>query len=122
LTSALSNAPFGMRREAPESERLYTAIGRRIRRARTAYGMTQDALATRIEASRTTITNIEKGTQAATVHQLWSIAEVLGVSVIDLLPEKSEVATDARIKGVSAPRTFDILRALQTDTTEATDG
>lgn len=110
-----------MRREAPESERLYNAIGRRIRVARTAHEMTQETLATRIDASRTTITNIEKGTQAATVHQLWSIAEVLNVSVGDLLPERSEVAAESRIKGVSAPRTVDILRSLQADTTETVD-
>lgn len=112
-----------MRREAPESDRLYRAIGRRIRVARTDLEMTQEALASRIDASRTTITNIEKGTQAATLHQLWSIAEVLNVSVCDLLPEKSEVAAESRMKGVlAAPRTLELLRTLTSDNTETTDG
>ena len=84
--------------------------------------MTQEVLASRIDASRTTITNIEKGTQAATLHQLWSIAEVLNVSISDLLPEKSEVTTDSSLGGVlAAPRTFDILRSLQTDNMETLD-
>lgn len=111
-----------MRREAPEADQLYRAIGRRIRTNRNNMGLTQEALASGIDASRTTITNIEKGTQAATLHQLWSIAEVLNVSVSDLIPDKLEVAAEAAMKGRSVPRTLDILRTLTSVNMESTDG
>jgi transcriptional regulator with XRE-family HTH domain len=111
---------YPMRRMSPESDRLYRAVGQKIRDTRSQTGLTQETLATRIRAARTTITNIEKGSQAATLHQLWSIAQVLEVDVADLLPGRSEVesgAIDTRIQGIDAPRTRSLLRTLTSDAT-----
>jgi transcriptional regulator with XRE-family HTH domain len=107
-----------MRRESPESVRLYQAVGRNIKDIRSDRGLTQETLATQIRAARTTITNIESGTQAATLHQLWSIAQVLKVEVADLLPPRLEIenqAADMRIQGVEAPKTRNLLRSLTAD-------
>jgi hypothetical protein len=60
------------------------------------------------------------GTQAATLHQLWSIAQVLKVEVADLLPAQADIealASDSRIQGVEAPKTRDLLRSLTMDAT-----
>lgn len=115
-----------MKREAPEALRLYNALGRRIRDLRGARNFTQEVLARRVAAARTTITNIENGSQAATLHQLWSIAEVLGVEVADLLPTRSEVMARApdsmRIMGIQAPKTHDLLRSLMAPSEETTNG
>lgn len=115
-----------MKRETPESARLYDAVGKRIRHLRSRRNLTQEALARRAHAARTTITNIENGSQAATLHQLWSIAEVLGVELTELLPSRAEIAAEAldqtRIMGVQAPRTRNLLRTLMADAQETTNG
>ena len=48
--------------------------------------MTQDRLGTLVGLSRTSITNIEKGRQHVSLHQLYRIADVLGVTPDMLLP------------------------------------
>jgi transcriptional regulator with XRE-family HTH domain len=64
---------------APEF--IYLVIGRSIREAREAEGLTQDELAGLVGCGRTTIVNIEAGRQRILVHKLVEIAENLGVSV-----------------------------------------
>lgn len=49
-------------------------------------GMTQDRLASLVQLSRTSITNIEQGRQHVSLHQLYSIAEALKVQPEVLLP------------------------------------
>jgi len=48
--------------------------------------MTQDRLATLVGLSRTSITNIEKGRQRVSLHQLYRISDALGISPDMLLP------------------------------------
>lgn len=79
--------------------RLYETIGENIRRYREQLPqgkMTQGALADAIGMERTSISNIEKGTQKVSVVALYQIAAALRVSVADLLPGEE-------IRPVAAP-------------------
>jgi transcriptional regulator with XRE-family HTH domain len=69
-------------------EYLYVAIGKRIRERRNELSMTQDELANadHVDLMRTSITNIEYGQQRIQVHTLYAIADALGLSVYDLMP------------------------------------
>lgn len=64
-------------------------LGEQIRRQRKARKLNQTDLARRVGLSRTSITNIESGRQALTVHQLFDFAEALGVDAGALLPDAS---------------------------------
>ena len=48
--------------------------------------MTQDRLGTLVGLSRTSITNIEKGRQHVSLHQLYRIADALGIAPDVLMP------------------------------------
>lgn len=69
--------------------KLYTAVGARIRRVRESKipKLTQGDLAGRLEVERTSITNIENGTQRATLLLLYGIAQELQVPLASLLPD-----------------------------------
>lgn len=65
----------------------YGEFGSRVRQAREAQRLSQAELARRIELSRTSVTNIERGTQRVPLHYLITIADALGVTPMTLLPE-----------------------------------
>ena len=74
---------------ADEAKRvLYEAVGRLVHQHRKGRKdpMTQDRLGTLVGLSRTSITNIEKGRQHVSLHQLYHIAGALGIPVEALLP------------------------------------
>lgn len=71
---------------------LYHEIGQRIARARSAAGLSQAKLATRIRVTRTSVVNIERGRQRAPVWLLWRIADALGLEIAVFLPLKRELA------------------------------
>ena len=71
---------------------IYKELGNRLRRARKSAALTQQALADRIGLSRTSVTNIESGRQHVSLHMLFALANAVGVSPSDLLPEKESVA------------------------------
>jgi len=75
--------------ESISREKLYAQVGVRIRKAREAQipKVTQSGLAERLKVERTSVTNIEKGTQRATLQILYGIARELKVSLTALLPE-----------------------------------
>ena len=68
-------------------DQLYEAIGDRIRAARARSRMTQIELAQRVGLTRSSIANVEAGRQRAMIHALLQIADVLGVSLGELVPE-----------------------------------
>jgi DNA-binding XRE family transcriptional regulator len=75
-----------MRRPRFEKNRpFYEAVGRRIAQVR-GPRLKQDALAQKIEMTRTSIINIEKGRQQILLHTLVDIARALNVSPTDLMP------------------------------------
>lgn len=64
---------------------LYAELGRRIAKARG--HMTQQQLAEKVEMSRASIANIERGNQSVSLFNLYVIAEALGIAdPADLLP------------------------------------
>lgn len=68
---------------------LYRLIGERVRSRRGS--LTQNELAERVGLGRTSITNLESGTQRMPLHYLWRIAEALGCEVAELIPTHEEL-------------------------------
>jgi transcriptional regulator with XRE-family HTH domain len=77
-----------------DDERLYALIGERIRNLReqaTPKRMTQAELAASVGLERTSITNIERGSQKVPLHVLYRICIALGATLVELLPSMAEV-------------------------------
>lgn len=69
-----------------DDERLYQAIGKRLKQLREANDLTQADLAKTLGFERTSITNIERGKQRPGVHVLYRICAYLQVPIDKLLP------------------------------------
>jgi transcriptional regulator with XRE-family HTH domain len=69
-------------------EGLYRAFGRALKSARTDAGLTQREVAQRVGLARTSITNIERGTQHISLHQLFLLASAVGARPEELLPDE----------------------------------
>lgn len=67
-------------------EYFYEELGRRVREAREAAGLTQEELAQRVELSRASVANIERGNQRVALHKFVELAQALGVEPLRLLP------------------------------------
>lgn len=83
----------------------YTAVGRLVREARDKAGLTQEALASRVGLTRTSVTNIEKGRQKLLLHTFCDLAGALGVSPDALLPENTESPAEPMIDDLLKGRT-----------------
>lgn len=66
-------------------DRIYRVFGSRLRDLREEKKVTQEELARRVDLSRTSITNIEKGRQRVMLHQMMDLAEALDASPDDLI-------------------------------------
>lgn len=66
---------------------LCAEFGARIKAARKKVGLTPKALGALIGLSRSSIANLEAGRQRAPIHVLWNLADALGISVADLVPD-----------------------------------
>lgn len=70
----------------PRDERdFYARLGRVVRDLRQARQLTQDQLAERMQLRRTSITNIEQGTQGVSSYSLVRLAEALGADPGEML-------------------------------------
>lgn len=76
-------------------EELYRLFGQAIKRSRRDAHMTQKALANRVGLTRTSITNIEKGTQNVSLHTVYELAAALNKHPDDLLPSPEVLSSDA---------------------------
>jgi transcriptional regulator with XRE-family HTH domain len=72
-----------------ESDRLYAAIGQKIREARTRKSITQADLADAVALTRSSIANIERGKQKLLLHTFLHIAKALGTEPERLLPPEA---------------------------------
>lgn len=70
---------------------LYWEIGKRVREAREALGISQAELAMHVGVVRTSIVNIEGGRQRLPITMLYDIADALGVQATQLLPRNEDV-------------------------------
>jgi transcriptional regulator with XRE-family HTH domain len=77
----------------PSQHAFYKALGSRIRELRAA--QSQEQLAKAVKLTRTSIVNIEAGHQKLLVHNLFKIAEALGVRPTELIlplePTRGEI-------------------------------
>lgn len=77
----------------------FTLIGQRIKDARNARGLTQAELATAVNLSRVSITNIEAGRQNVGLDSVTAISEYLGLNPEDWF---SKTAPAHRLNGLAA--------------------
>ena len=102
-----------------ETRGLYKQVGSLIASSRRGK-YTQTTLAQRLNLSRSSVANIERGEQTIQLHTLFKIARLLQVSPDDLLPDSPSVS-DARgslrdirtINLIKAHRVPDDLRGKQ---------
>lgn len=69
----------------------FSAVGLRIRKIRSDKGITQEELAFRLHTSASYISNIERGVKKPSLQKLSDIADVLHVTVNDLLYDKTDI-------------------------------
>jgi transcriptional regulator with XRE-family HTH domain len=62
-------------------------FGRNLRRLRTAAGLSQEALAVRMDVDRAHVSSMERGQQNVTLMTIWHAAQALSVRPADLLLE-----------------------------------
>ena len=65
---------------------LYKKIGRLIRARRLELGLSQEMLGRRTRLSQAFISNIEYGQENLSLHQLFALADILGLDGLELLP------------------------------------
>jgi transcriptional regulator with XRE-family HTH domain len=80
---------MSVKRPAVQGDDLYRLIGRRVREARQAAEQSQEALASAVHLTRTSITNLESGRQQVPLQVLYEVASELQCSIYDLIPEKA---------------------------------
>ncbi|MFG6096994.1 helix-turn-helix transcriptional regulator [Leptothoe sp. ISB3NOV94-8A] len=71
---------------ALDKDAFYLDLGKKIRAVREERKLTQEALASLLGITRTSVTNIEKGRQKMFLHTFLEIAKVLGISPDELMP------------------------------------
>ncbi len=74
-------------------EYFYQELGRRIRDAREVAGLTQEELALRVDLSRASVANIERGNQRVALHKFLELAQALGAEPLRLLPSRDSRAS-----------------------------
>ena len=92
----------------------YKDIGLRIKEARKELGLTQQELADIANLKRTSITNIEKGTQKTPVYSLYILSGALEKSFNDLLPSiqtGAQVIIDGK-ETVVTPKSEDLINDI----------
>jgi transcriptional regulator with XRE-family HTH domain len=80
-----------------DEKKLYGELGKRIQQRRRSQSplMSQEQLATILGLKRTSVTNLERGTQKITLGTIYRLCETFGVSVADLLPALVDVLAGA---------------------------
>jgi transcriptional regulator with XRE-family HTH domain len=101
--------------EHGQEDRFNQRMGAKIRAARKEARLVQAQLAQMVGLSRASITNIEAGSQAPPPYRLALIADVLKVSLADLLPELAELG------GVEAGMPKHLAEALASVTSAASE-
>jgi transcriptional regulator with XRE-family HTH domain len=79
--------------EVIPTDQFYKIVAEKLRLERKRLNMDQEAFANRLNLSRTTLINIEKGRQRLSLEQAWVAANILNISLLDLLPYTPSTAT-----------------------------
>ena len=83
----------------------YRQFGQLLRRARKDAGLSQEDLATAIDLTRTSVSNIEKGRQKVLLHTFGRLLGVLNLEAAELLPAADQDSS-------SRPMGLDRLRSI----------
>jgi len=83
------------------ARRIQRAFGVRLQTARARKGSLQKVLAGHLNLSRTSISNIERGTHRVFLDQVYAAAYALGVEVTDLVPTVAEIYASERVHTAS---------------------
>ena len=97
------------------TDAIYRDIGSKVRQARSQRGATQGELASRVNLTRTSISNIEAGRQRVTIYALLRMAEALDVAPATLLPDLRSLPSadvDLLIKRGARPEEAEALARL----------
>jgi transcriptional regulator with XRE-family HTH domain len=94
--------------------KLYRVFGSRLRALREEKSVTQEELARRVDLSRTSITNIEKGRQRIMLHQVVELAEALKTDVGALIPTTPPAESEEPLRA-------DVARVIERLQQEGTD-
>lgn len=84
--------------QGPMTDPLYQMFGSRVRALRERKNVTQEELGRRIDLSRTSIVNIEKGRQRVLLHQVVEIADALDAKPAELLPKASPIEKGPQLR------------------------
>ena len=76
-------------------EDLYIELGKKLRQAREAQGLSQEKLAGQLGISRASVVKIEAGRQRAPLHLLWQFSEALGIELCLLIPRREKMLPSA---------------------------
>lgn len=68
-----------------QSDNLYRIIGRNVAKRRKARGLSQREFAKQIYYSHNYVQRIEYGQKAIRIHELVSLAQALGCTILDLM-------------------------------------
>jgi transcriptional regulator with XRE-family HTH domain len=71
-----------------DKDEIYLKIGKKIRFLRKKNSLKQEVLSQRVGLTRSSISQIEAGKQAVSIHVLYGIGEVLNTKIYDLLPQE----------------------------------
>ncbi len=77
---------------AYDPDRVVAQLGKKIAELRHERGMSQGDFAERIRSTPQWISQLERGTRSPTVHTLCKVANVLGVTLADLLSPPARAA------------------------------
>ncbi|HRH45287.1 MAG TPA: helix-turn-helix transcriptional regulator [Pyrinomonadaceae bacterium] len=101
-----------------KEDRFYLELGKRIRKARINQRLTQEQLADLVSLKRTSITNIEKGSQRILAHTLLELSEKLNISVNELIPPRPQKGEALKIENLlhknNSPEEREFLRSVLT--------
>ncbi|ARU60941.1 hypothetical protein CBW65_07480 [Tumebacillus avium] len=97
---------------------LYEYIGKKIREARENKSWTQSDLSTKVDLTRTSVTNIELGRQKIQIHVLYNFARALSISPHELLPQLDDLIGlaldngDLPIKDAATPKALEFIQSM----------
>jgi transcriptional regulator with XRE-family HTH domain len=89
-------------------DRIQKEFGKRFREARINSKRLQKNVAFEMSLTRTTVSNIERGTQRLYLDQVFQAAHIFGVNVVDLLPTVADIYSQPKIQtAIDAPLSSD---------------
>ena len=87
-------------------------VGRRVREARIARGLTAEMLAVRVDLATETLRHIEIGSSKPSLQTLYRIASVLGVSMDYLTGRTASISESLLGKNGLSPKQEEVMREL----------